>query len=43
MMLLEGQRASVQYGRERDILFVAGSRDGEASFRLKMEYTREEL
>lgn len=40
--LLEGQQATMQYGWERDTLYVAGSRDGEASFRLKMEYTREE-
>lgn len=40
--LLEGQRAAMQYGREGETLYVLGSRDGEASFRLKMEYTREE-
>ena len=40
--LLEGQRATMSYGWEADTLYVLGSRDGEASFRLKMEYTREE-
>lgn len=41
--LLEGQRVTMQYGRENGTLYVVGSRDGETAFQLRMEYAQETL